>query len=87
MEREAETDGDPGPCPRCEHLLEWLAVDPSRRGRICRSCGWVDLPEVPVVRHTVGSLMRRILPDSRLTEVVEYLDLWVRRRIYRGGTR
>ena len=42
----------------------WLEVDETRRGRICLQCGWVRLPRTPVVRHTVASLIPRLLPDS-----------------------
>lgn len=71
-----QPEEQPGDCPRCALSAEWLAVDEARRGRVCRSCGWVELPEVPVVRHTVGSLTRRILPDSPLVAVLDYVQLW-----------
>ncbi|HOQ28582.1 MAG TPA: hypothetical protein PLU39_04005 [Armatimonadota bacterium] len=64
----------PGECPRCARPTEWLEVDETRRGRICRGCGWVELPQTPVVRHTVASLIRRLLPHSPLVALIDYLQ-------------
>ncbi|HHX38533.1 MAG TPA: hypothetical protein GX715_01080 [Armatimonadetes bacterium] len=76
MEYVEQREELPGECPRCARPTEWLEVDETRRGRICRRCGWVELPQTPVVRHTVASLILRLLPDSPLAALIDYLQLW-----------
>ncbi|MBI3948741.1 MAG: hypothetical protein HY321_22720 [Armatimonadetes bacterium] len=71
----------PGRCPECGRPLEWLADERGRQGRICRGCGWVALPEVVVVRHTSGTLLRRLFPESPFVRLMDGLRLlWSGRR-------
>ncbi len=69
------SEEEPGACPQCGKPAKWLPVDHDRRGRICRACGWVCLPETEVVPHTVGSLLRRMFPRSSLIALIDYLRL------------
>lgn len=71
----------PGACPECGHPLEWLVDERGRRGRICRGCAWVALPEVVVVQHTPTTLLRRLFPRSPLVRLMDGLLLfWMEHR-------
>lgn len=76
---------EPGECPSCRGTAEWLPVDETRRGRICRACGWVELPQPTIQRHTVGSLLRRMFPNSRLIPMIDYLRALRQTRRNRNG--
>ncbi len=80
MRDEPAGAAEPGACPGCGQALEWLPVDQGRRGRICRACGWVALPEVTVERHTVNTLLRRLFPRSHLAATIDYLLLRLTQR-------
>lgn len=61
----------PGKCPRCGKPAQWLPVDAQRRGRVCPACGWVELPESRVHRHTVFTLLHKLFPNSPLVRMLD----------------
>lgn len=77
-DEQAEEPADPGVCPRCASPAVWIPVDDERRGRGCRSCGWVELPQVVVERHNVNTMLRRMFPRHRFATLIDYLILSLR---------